>query len=657
MRLLLIYCVSILLIFLSHCKTSEDPEPVDNILIQLTRAKVGATSIDSGEKVAVDQPVVISFNSVLDTSLVSEKITLSDTEGNTLFFDHSFLDDFKTISLKTIDNFRFNTEYVLEIKEWKGLTEGTFPGIQLSFTTERGELKLLVATVDGFDLLSAQNRLQNISRNPTISLLFSEEIDPEKIESDVLLLTRTGKQTVNYQLSKDKRTLDISPASQLEGYGKFTLFINSGLAREDFKFDVFTRPFYTEIDSTLKFPEISDEDLLTKVQERTFKYFWDFGHPVSGLARERNTSNETVTIGGSGFGVMAILVGIERGFITRQEGIERLETIINFLDTKAERFHGVWSHWLNGTTGKVVPFSANDDGADLVETAFMVQALLTVRQYLDPNDAQEASMITTITTLWEEVEWDWFVQDGDTHLTWHWSPNFGFEKDLAIRGWNEALIIYVLAASSPTHPISKEIYTEGWARNGAIQNGNSFYGYQQPLGNDRGDPLFFAHYSFLGLDPRNLNDAYANYWTQNVNHTLINRAYCIENPLNYVGYTEQSWGLTASDGNEGYSAHSPGNDRGVITPTAAISSIPYTPNESMEVIRHFYYILGDRLWGEYGFYDAFNVTEGWYADSYIAIDQGPIVCMIENHRTALLWELFMMDQDVKNGLDKLGFTY
>ncbi|MEQ8576950.1 MAG: glucoamylase family protein, partial [Fulvivirga sp.] len=201
------------------------------------------------------------------------------------------------------------------------------------------------------------------------------------------------------------------------------------------------------------------------------------------------------------------------------------------------------------------------------------------------------------------------------------------------------------------------VYHEGWARNGNMVNGNTFYDIDLPLGSDRGGPLFFAHYSFLGLDPRNLEDQYANYWEQNVNHTLINRAYCVANPLNFVGYSTGSWGLTASDNNNGYSAHSPNNDLGVITPTAAISSIPYTPEESMEAIRYFYYLLGDKLWGDYGFYDAYNLTAGWYASSYLAIDQGPIIVMIENHRTALLWDLFMKDPEVTAGLDKLGFTY
>jgi hypothetical protein len=275
---------------------------------------------------------------------------------------------------------------------------------------------------------------------------------------------------------------------------------------------------------------------------------------------------------------------------------------------------------------------------------------------LDPDVPRELDLISDINQLWEEVEWDWYTQ-GENSITWHWSPNFGFEKNLKVRGWNEALIVYVLAASSPTHPVDPVVYHEGWARSGNIMNGNTFYGITLPLGRDYGGPLFFEHYSFLGLDPRNLSDQYASYWDQVQAHTLINLAYCIYNPLQWIGYNEYCWGLTASDGNNGYSAHSPTNDRGVITPTAAISSLPYTPEESMRAIRHFYFILGDRLWGDYGFYDAFNFTENWVASSYLAIDQGPIIVMIENYRTGLCWNLFMTSPEIQQGLDELGFNY
>jgi hypothetical protein len=373
------------------------------------------------------------------------------------------------------------------------------------------------------------------------------------------------------------------------------------------------------------------------------------------MARERNSSGEIVTTGGSGFGMMSLIVGMERNFITRAQGLTHLTKMLTFLET-CDRYHGAWPHWLNGTTGATVPFSTQDDGADLVETSFMVQGLYTMRQYLNPLDVNENSLISRINALINGVEYDWFTR-GQNVLYWHWSPNYGWAINMQLRGYNETLITYILAASSTTHTIPKVAYTQGYARNGQIMNGSTYLGIQLPLGEPYGGPLFFTHYSFLGLDPRNLQDQYANYWTQNVNQSLINNAWCIQNANNYLGYHEASWGLTASDEKDGYSAHSPTNDKGVITPTAAISSLPYTPTQSMKAIRHFYYILGDRLWGTYGFYDAFDVTHQWWADSYLAIDQGPEIIMIENYRTGKLWDLFMSAPEVNAGLTKLGFTY
>lgn len=400
---------------------------------------------------------------------------------------------------------------------------------------------------------------------------------------------------------------------------------------------------------------LGDSALLTAVQHRTFNYFWKFGHPVSGLAPERTATPNVVTIGGSGFGVMVILVGIERGFITREEGVDRLLKIVNFL-VKADSYHGMWAHWLDGTTGKTIAFSRKDDGADIVESAFMFQGLLCVRQYFSKDTPKENELRDKIGWLWNDAEWDWFTRGGQDVLYWHWSPNNGWSMNHPIKGYNECLITYVLAAASPKFAISPQVYHQGWAMSNTFFNGKTFYGITLPLGFDYGGPLFFAHYSFLGLDPRGLKDRYADYWEQNKNHTLINRQYCIENPKKYKGYSADCWGLTASDNHEFYSAHSPANDLGVITPTAALSSFPYTPEYSMQALKYFYNKVGDKLWGEYGFYDAFSETSNWYDHQYLAIDQGPIVIMIENYRTGLLWKLFMSCPEVKQGLQKLGFT-
>jgi hypothetical protein len=402
---------------------------------------------------------------------------------------------------------------------------------------------------------------------------------------------------------------------------------------------------------------MDDTRFLDMVQRYTFRYFWDFAHPVSGMARERNTSNNVVTTGGSGFGVMALLTGIHRGFITRQEGTVRMLKILAFLE-KADRFKGAFPHWMDGNTGKVIPFSSKDDGGDIVETAFLFQGLLAARQFFSDNTSDENSIRTRINTLWQAVDWNWYRQ-GKTAMYWHWSPNYQFSLNLPVRGWNETKIVYLLGYASPTFPLPLGLWDSGWANNGAIRNGASYYGFKLPLGGVGGGPLFFTHYSFLGFDPRNKKDQYANYFEQNRNQTLINRAYCILNPKKFPGYGPNCWGLTASDDPlVGYMAHEPttGGDNGTIAPTAAISSMPYTPEESLAALKHFYREYGTRLWGPMGFYDAFNIKENWFANSYLAIDQGPILAMIENYRSGLLWDLFMQAPEIQLALEKTGFS-
>lgn len=403
---------------------------------------------------------------------------------------------------------------------------------------------------------------------------------------------------------------------------------------------------------------MSDTAMLTMLEKATFRYFWDYAHPVSGLIRERLGSGETVTFGGSGFGVMAILVGIERGFITRDQGVQRMLKILNFLTTKAQTFHGAFPHWMNGTTGAVIPFRPEDDGGDLVETGFMMEGLLTARQFFNQNTTDENSIRSMITNLWQAVDWNWYRGDPSNYaLYWHWSPNYGFNgnTNFLIRGYNEAMIIYLLAIASPTHSVSKYFYQIGWAGY-YYANDKSFYGIPLYVGEDYGGPLFFAHYSFMGFDPRNKKDKFADYFVNNRNQTLINRAYCIANPNHYAGYDSVTWGLTASDDPSGYDAHSPTNDNGTITPTAAISSMPYTPEESIAAFKNMYHKYGKKIWGPFGFKDAFNVTKNWYASSYLAIDEGPIINMVENYRSQLLWKNFMANPEIQPMLDTLGFV-
>jgi hypothetical protein len=498
----------------------------------------------------------------------------------------------------------------------------------------------------------------NINSTPVIKLSFSAAINHATVSSGITIKSSAGL-AVSYNTSyqNNDSTVVISP-SALAYLTKYTLTISTDLksSKSGSIQSLVNINLTTSIDSTNKFPTITDDQLLTLVQQQTFKYFWDFGHPTSGLARERNTSGDVVTTGGSGFGVMAIVVGINRQFVTRADGLARIQKIVAFLKNTAQTFHGAFPHWMNGVTGVVVPFSTQDDGADLVETAYMMEGLLTARQYFNGTSADETQLRADINTIYDRVEWDWFRQNGLNQLTWHWSPNYGFALNVRIEGWDEALITYVMAAASPTHSIPQIVYTQGWANNGSIKNGSSYFGVTLPLGPAEGGPLFFEHYSFLGINPNGLSDTYANYQTQTLAHSMINYDYCVANPAGNMGYSADCWGLTASDIQSGYNASSPTNDVGTIAPTAAISSLPYTPTQSMQALRFFYYKLGDKTWGPYGFYDAFDLNNGWYATSNLAIDEGPIIDMIENYRTGLLWSLFMSCPEVKTGMKNLGFT-
>lgn len=513
----------------------------------------------------------------------------------------------------------------------------------------------LYFTVNGTN--NGSLKYTNLTGKPVIKFSFTEPVNTATVANGILLKDEAGTTvttTITYE--DGNKIANVSPQDNFASFTTYTLSVNDQLksASGGRLINPVNITLMSGIDDTDKFPRISDEELLTLVQKQTFKYFWDFGHPASGMARERNTSGNTVTCGGSGFGVMALVTGIHRNFISRADGLARTQQIVNFLKT-ADRFHGAYSHWIDGNTGKTIAFSAKDNGGDLVETSLLMAGLLTARQYFDGANTAEINLRNDITTLYNQVEWSWY-RNGSNSLTWHWSPTFNWDINLKVQGWNESLITYILAASSPTFSIPKAVYDEGWARNGAMKNGNTYYGVQLPLGSANGGPLFLAHYSFLGINPNGLTDAYANYETQNKAHAMINYNYCVANPAKNNGYSEACWGLTASDIPGGYTASSPTNDRGVIAPTAALASFPYTPTQSMAALKFFYYKLGDKIWKDYGFVDAFNLNDPWFASSHLAIDQGPIIIMIENHRSKLLWNLLMSAPEIKTGMGKLGFS-
>ncbi|MFN9782105.1 MAG: glucoamylase family protein [Sphingobacteriales bacterium] len=511
-------------------------------------------------------------------------------------------------------------------------------------------------TVDG---KAVGVKLMDVSRRPVIKVSFNAPVDLVTARTSVVLLNAQADVVpTQYRTENADSVLVMELNSDLAYFIQHVVQVNNTLKSKSGASisNTGTISFFTLIDPADKFPRITDAQLLDSVQRRTLTFFWEDGHPISGMARERNASGDIVTTGGTGFGIMAMLSGVHRGFITRVEARDRITKIADFLLTKATKYHGAYAHWINGSTGTTVPFSANDNGADLVETSYLVQGLLAARQYFDGTGAAEAALRSKINTIWEGVEWDWFRRNNENVLYWHWSADKGFIMNMKIQGWNECLITYLLAASSPTHSIPLQVYDEGFARNGSMKNGRQFYSLTLPLGPDYGGPLFFSHYSFLGVDPRRLKDKWADYEVQVVNHSKINHEYCKANPRKYYGYSDSCWGLTASDNSTGYNAHSPTNDLGVISPTAALSSMPFTPTESMKALHYFYYVMGDRLWKRNGFVDAFELNKPWFANSFLAIDQGPIIVMIENHRSGLLWNLMKTCPELKAGMKKLGFT-
>jgi hypothetical protein len=427
---------------------------------------------------------------------------------------------------------------------------------------------------------------------------------------------------------------------------------------------------------------LSDSALLDVVQRQTFRYFWHFAHPVSGLARERdntvraqyywdyiNEANdspnlstgtfgpEACAIGGTGMGIMATVVAVHRGWISRAAALKRLTKIADFL-IKADCYHGIYPHFMNGATGQTIAFDRIDDGADIVETSYLLMGLLTAKAYFNGNTLPERYFQKRVQQMWEAADWNWHAKGGTANLYWHWSPRNDFQMNFPVVGYDEALITYIMAAASPTHAIPREVYENCWVKSEGWRNGKTYFGYVLPLDTyDQGGPLFFEQYTYMGIDPNGLTDDHGiDYAQQTRNHTLINRAYCIANPKHYLGYGPACWGLTAGDSYKGYVAHCPSVDLGVIQPTAALSSMPYTPKFSMQALRHFYYDLGPKIWGPYGFADGFSEQRNWYAKTHLAIDQGPIVVMIENQRSGLPWRLFMTNPDVQRGLQKLGFS-
>lgn len=407
---------------------------------------------------------------------------------------------------------------------------------------------------------------------------------------------------------------------------------------------------------------MTDDQLLSMVEEASFRYYWEAAEPNSGMARESTPGDDDViAVGATGFSVMAMVVGSERGFARREEVVERMLQITTFL-AKADRFHGAWPHFLSGRSGHVLPvFGIYDDGADLVETSFLMEGLLTARQYFSGSSEQERLLRDSITTLWQGVEWDWFCATPEKDaLYWHWSPRYGFHIANHLEGWNEVMITYMLAIASPTHPVPPQLYETGYTAQHANHNygdRKSYYGIQLDMNYTPGSPgpLFFTHYSYLGYDPRGWHDKYADYSVNNRNEALVSQAYSIANPLHWNGYGADDWGLTAVDGPYGYREYKPfTEDDGTLAPTGAISSYAYTPQQSMLALKHFYRDLGAQVWDIYGFRDAFNQQENWYSGITMGLNQAPMAVMIENGRTGLIWKNFMSNPEILKMRQAIG---
>ncbi len=407
-------------------------------------------------------------------------------------------------------------------------------------------------------------------------------------------------------------------------------------------------------------PPASDENLLDMVQKYTTLYFKELAHPVTGMARERSNdvNGDVIVTGGTGFGIMALIAGADRDYLSETEVMEIIGKMVTFLE-KSERFHGAWAHRYDAESGKVFSFNQYDDGGDLVETSFLVAGLLTARQWLNEN-GRNTALAARCDRLWNSVEWSWYTNRGSISLYRHWSKNYGWKMDQRIKGFDEALITYILAASSKKYPVSRGLYENSYKFSEYYENYDLYYDLPIFLGMPYGGPLLVAHHSFLGLNP-GLKDEKVDYFERNRNHALIHYKYAVDNPKGHRGLGRNLWGFTSSDDPvAGHSDHIPMTDaeNGTVAPSAGVSSIVYTPEESVELIRHLYYDLGEELFGRYGFYDSYNpsMCEGQrVVRSYLAVNQGPQAVMIENYRSGLIWDYFMSCPEIKSGLKKLRF--
>ena len=398
---------------------------------------------------------------------------------------------------------------------------------------------------------------------------------------------------------------------------------------------------------------MEESDLVEEIQRASFRYFRDYRHPVSGLPREGigGWNRNMCSVAATGMMFFNIAVGIENEWITRGEGLAQLHQSLQFLTEKAERFHGVFPHWLHGATGETIPFSDKDDGADLVETSFLIAGALFVREYLSEDPSDVAAEIRAMAQqLWEDVEWSWFVKDrsdGRRPLLWHWSPKHGFGLDLEVVGFNECQITYLLALASPTFPIQPISYFHGWIHPG-YGHARDALGIPLELGRERyGPPAFFMHYSYLGIPPSVFHYGTKNYFEHFEDFCRVQVLWAEQQ----VPERGVLWGASASMNPAGYGVQEPGKDHGTITPTAYLASWPYAPDAARACLEQMYRDHARSFWGPFGFRDAMSPARNWYSQHYIAINVGPIAPMIENYKTGLGWNTLMRAPEIQRAIE------
>ncbi len=390
-----------------------------------------------------------------------------------------------------------------------------------------------------------------------------------------------------------------------------------------------------EVDHLL---QMEDTALAAAVARETFDYFWLEANPQNGLIKDRSAPNSVASIAAVGFGLAAIPVGIDRGWITADEGYERVRrTLLSFLEGSVEGAHGFFFHFVDMETGARVWSSELSS----IDTTLLVAGALVAGQHFEGTEVQALA-----SRLYENVEWDWML-NGGRFLRMGWKPESGF-LDTSWDHFDESLILYVLAIGSPTHPISAEAW-DNWRRPINRADGSVYL---------PGEPLFVYQYPQAFLKLRGLEDAYANYWNNTARACERNRQFSVRHSNRYLSYQHGVWGLSASDGPSGYRAYgaADGNHDGTIAPYASAACLPFTPEIAFDGMRALLREYGSRVWREYGFVSAINADKDWYSREHIGIDQGDILLMIANWQDGFVWDLFMANPHVQEALDLMGFV-